>query len=634
MEINIGGIDLYENIGDDDDEFKKEEEEVAAAAAEEAAAQRANFDASVVEDLYDDVISSSNTNDDGSHVDRAVEAQPQSHVVSGARYHGKRVAMYIGNLTWWTTDDDLLNRVAALGVHDIVEIKFHENRQNGQSKGFCVMVFGSDQSARTVQEKLTKLEIHGQSPVVTPCNKQSLNYFEQQAGGSRGGGGGGGGDDSYGGGGSGGSSGDGGSGGGHYQHQGGQYQSHGSSQMVPHGTRLPPGGPMGMQPPRGSSVGPPHMGGPPPMGLPPVSMQGMPHHHMRPPPSQMGNFAPRPNSGQFPSNHPAAVAAAAAAAAAAQVYQNRIPVDPRLLTPNNMSRGPVQSTSVPPQQHMFLPQHSGHPAVPAAPAGTQPPLQHSMVAAQHPQPHVNPAFLTAGGQAAVINNAPSNAAPGGGLASSSGAFPGQHAPSANTAAPQHLQAGAVDIYGRPLHTPTYPNASVQPQDTVIGLSEKDVEEILNRNKTVSSSAISRAVQDAAAGDYASAIETLVTAISLIRQSKIASDDRCKILINSLQDTLHGIETKSYGSNAKSSSSRRRRSYSDSGSDGGDVDGGGGGGGGARGSRHSRERGRSGSRNRSEKRRRSRERDSYRERSRERDYYSSRNNDRRDHYTRH
>ena len=33
------------------------------------------------------------------------------------------------------------------------------------------------------------------------------------------------------------------------------------------------------------------------------------------------------------------------------------------------------------------------------------------------------------------------------------------------------------------------------------------------------------LQDASAGDYASAIETLVTAISLIKQSKVAQDDR-------------------------------------------------------------------------------------------------------------
>lgn len=80
---------------------------------------------------------------------------------------------------------------------------------------------------------------------------------------------------------------------------------------------------------------------------------------------------------------------------------------------------------------------------------------------------------------------------------------------------------------------------------------------MSRNRTVSSSAIARAVSDAAAGEYASAIETLVTAISLIKQSKVAHDDRCKILISSLQDTLHGVETKSYGSGERSRRSRSR-----------------------------------------------------------------------------
>lgn len=52
------------------------------------------------------------------------------------------------------------------------------------------------------------------------------------------------------------------------------------------------------------------------------------------------------------------------------------------------------------------------------------------------------------------------------------------------------------------------------------------------------------------GDYGSAIETLVTAISLIKQSKVSADDRCKVLISSLQDCLHGIESKSYGSGSR------------------------------------------------------------------------------------
>lgn len=123
------------------------------------------------------------------------------------------------------------------------------------------------------------------------------------------------------------------------------------------------------------------------------------------------------------------------------------------------------------------------------------------------------------------------------------------------------------------------------------LSEAEFEEIMNRNRAISSSAISRAVSDASAGnvhiyvckylivvpffvasasiypdvmsppaDYGSAIETLVTAISLIKQSKVSADDRCKVLISSLQDCLHGIESKSYGSASRyrldSFSSRR------------------------------------------------------------------------------
>ena len=85
--------------------------------------------------------------------------------------------------------------------------------------------------------------------------------------------------------------------------------------------------------------------------------------------------------------------------------------------------------------------------------------------------------------------------------------------------------------------PGAPPTHIPYHDPGHGLSELEFEEIMSRNRTVSSSAIARAVQDAANGEFASAIETLVTAISLIKQSKVANDDRCKILISSLQDTL-------------------------------------------------------------------------------------------------
>lgn len=107
------------------------------------------------------------------------------------------------------------------------------------------------------------------------------------------------------------------------------------------------------------------------------------------------------------------------------------------------------------------------------------------------------------------------------------------------------------------------------------MSDSEFEEIVSKNKSVAGSAISRAVSDAAAGkhfnyymgcsdkaheihcqsknnfhivgDCSTAIDTLLTAISLIKRSKVSGDERCRILVSSLQDTLHAIEAKNYGS---------------------------------------------------------------------------------------
>lgn len=50
----------------------------------------------------------------------------------------------------------MIDAITELGVNDVMEVKFFENRANGQSKGFCVVTLGSDQSVRSVIEKLGK----------------------------------------------------------------------------------------------------------------------------------------------------------------------------------------------------------------------------------------------------------------------------------------------------------------------------------------------------------------------------------------------------------------------------------------------------------------------------------------------
>lgn len=338
----------------------------------------------------------------------------------------KRYQLYIGNLTWWTTDQDIQDQVQNLGVGDFIEVKFYENRANGQSKGFCCISMGSEASMRKVMEQLPKKEVHGQHPVVTYATKQALHQFESQS-----------------------------------------------------KTRPPQQGPP--PPGMGPMRGPPPSGGPPPPGAPrPGAIHG-------PPPGMVGR--PPPN------------------------------VPPPIYRPA-MTRGPPPP--VPLMPPVGAPPPRAPPLVGLPPPGLPP--HHGLPPVLHgpPPPTVRgpPPLLTAGPPPGVA---------------------GVHVN------PAFFPAGAPVVYREPGH----------------GLSEPEFEEIMGRNRTVSSSAIARAVQDAANGEFSSAIETLVTAISLIKQSKVASDDRCKILISSLQDTLTGIENKGYARghhHHSRSPERRHRSY--------------------------------------------------------------------------
>ena len=81
------------------------------------------------------------------------------------------IQAYIGNLTWWTTDADISDSVASIGVTDFIEVKFYENRINGQSKGFCSVYVGSETSLRLLMDQMPKKELHGQKPEVTYATK-------------------------------------------------------------------------------------------------------------------------------------------------------------------------------------------------------------------------------------------------------------------------------------------------------------------------------------------------------------------------------------------------------------------------------------------------------------------------------
>ncbi|XP_017011901.2 cleavage and polyadenylation specificity factor subunit 6 isoform X1 [Drosophila takahashii] len=485
----------------------------------------------------------------------------------------RRYQLYVGNLTWWTTDQDIANSLRDIGVSDLQEVKFFENRANGQSKGFSVISLGSESSLRAVLDQLPKKEMHGQAPVVTYPSKQALTQFEslqktrpvpppQQNGPPR----------------------------------GPAPPSMGGGPM-PSGH---PGGPQGGgppgHPPRGMNsimqpgqYRPQHMsqvpqvGGPnsgPPRMQPPMHPQG----------GLMGNQQPPPrypsSQGQWPGQRPGG---------------------PRPGPPNG-----------PPQRPMFQggpmgmpvrgppgpdwrrpPMHGGFP--PQGPPRGLPPAPGPGGPHGAPAPHVNPAFFNQSGGPAQHPGmgGPPHGAPGPQPGMNMPPQQGMNMPPQHGPPPQFAQHGPRGPWPPPQGKP--PGPFPDPQQMGPQLTEVEFEEVMSRNRTVSSSAIARAVSDAAAGEYSSAIETLVTAISLIKQSKVAHDERCKILISSLQDTLHGIEAKSY--NRRERSRSRERSHR---------------------SRQRRERSTSRYRERSRERERDRDRErerdggSYRERSRSRE----------------
>jgi cleavage and polyadenylation specificity factor subunit 6/7 len=92
---------------------------------------------------------------------------------------GRRFCCYVGNMTWWTTDADLQDAIYASGIGDLIDIKFYENRNNGQSKGFALAVFSSESAVRQCIDKLPQKQLHGQPLVVLPYTKSSLAKFEE-----------------------------------------------------------------------------------------------------------------------------------------------------------------------------------------------------------------------------------------------------------------------------------------------------------------------------------------------------------------------------------------------------------------------------------------------------------------------
>ncbi|KAI8851310.1 hypothetical protein BC829DRAFT_123047 [Chytridium lagenaria] len=99
---------------------------------------------------------------------------PMGQPVSGQR------ALYVNELTWWTTDEELRLLVSDAGVGDQLGVKdlvFQEHKINGKSRGLVYMEFKSSAAAKTIKELLDKMEIHGETPCRRICGPRRTGEF-------------------------------------------------------------------------------------------------------------------------------------------------------------------------------------------------------------------------------------------------------------------------------------------------------------------------------------------------------------------------------------------------------------------------------------------------------------------------
>ena len=111
--------------------------------------------------------------------------------------------IYVGNLSWSMTDDDLMNLFTEHGT--VTSAKILKDKMNGRSKGFGFVEMEDDEAAKAAIVALNEVEIQGRKLIVNESQPRAEGDRPKRSFGGGGGGGGykksGGGGGGYGGGG-------------------------------------------------------------------------------------------------------------------------------------------------------------------------------------------------------------------------------------------------------------------------------------------------------------------------------------------------------------------------------------------------------------------------------------------------
>src|SRR5688572_17982395 len=99
--------------------------------------------------------------------------------------------IYVGNLSWTMTDEDLTNLFTQYGT--VTSGKILKDKMNGRSKGFGFVEMEDDEAARTAIANLNETEVMGRKLIVNESQprQEGEGGFKKRSGGGGGGYGGG-----------------------------------------------------------------------------------------------------------------------------------------------------------------------------------------------------------------------------------------------------------------------------------------------------------------------------------------------------------------------------------------------------------------------------------------------------------
>ena len=98
--------------------------------------------------------------------------------------------IYVGNLSWTMTDDDLSNLFTQYG--SVTSAKILKDKMNGRSKGFGFVEMEDDEAAKTAIATLNESEVQGRKLIVNESQPrpEGGGGYKKSGGGGYGGGGG------------------------------------------------------------------------------------------------------------------------------------------------------------------------------------------------------------------------------------------------------------------------------------------------------------------------------------------------------------------------------------------------------------------------------------------------------------